>query len=849
MIKFNSLLPSSPVFLVSFCAVVLLLFFVGVRRCYLYSANGGGESHKNFFNNEVAYLVIESGTSREMPLGVFFGQLFRTEKVGVVFSRTQEGISLEDKDENGNKKIVIKARKDFSGTSAFVVSLIQSSDGQVIAKRTVLVKVVKIPSVTFRYKADKLLRGKIFVAGDFNSWNSTATPLEGPDKNGYYVSRPVKITSSFESEYKYKFVVDGKWLPDPENPDSSPDGFGGYNSILKVKGEVMADGYWITQSYDADKIRIGYVYGESGAPIDTQNPSLIIATPFSILSYENGDYSIVSSTLSDGNYVNYIDIKTNSFKPAEEIRISGKDVSGRWLKDFIIKFPQDDRNGRWENRVIYFALTDRFFNGDKTNDNPCLDPEVEPAANWCGGDFQGIIKKIKEGYFERLGVSALWISPHIKNPEGAYKDALPPHKKFTGYHGYWPVSFEQTDPHFGTLEELKQLVKEAHAQGIKVMFDMVLNHVHQDNKLYKEHPEWFSTVYLPDGRKNLRLFDERPEDTWFDEFLPDFDYSRDPSAIDYIVSNCIYWIKETNCDGFRLDAVKHIPMDFWLKLRLKIRQEIEIPTGKKFYLVGESISSREKIMEYVGFDRLDGQFDFPLYWVIKDVFAWQTKGMDYLADEARKSTVQYYGSIPSPLIGNHDFARFISFADGSIPPGADEKTRSWTNRPKNGDKESHKKLRLAMSFLLTQPGCVPMIYYGDEIGMPGAGDPDNRRPMKFNGLNNDEKETFNIVARLIKYRYSSLIPFASSSMRTIFVGKDFWAYTMNYFDKEYVIVILNRSPDKPLHLSSGFRLPWWYDQDLANKLWLNILTGKKIKPASGIKVAPMDAMVLVYRQQ
>jgi len=815
------------------------------------SSDSGGADDKSerahvFSFGEVASVVVESGETRKVPLSLLFGKT-GGKNPSVTFSDVsgdELAVSYEPPD------IVIKTVGDFAGgASAIVVNL---DDGIRKISRSLLVKVVKTPSLILRYKPDSP-SAKVFAAGDFNSWSQTATPLEGPDSNGYYVSRPLKLQSG--GEYKYKFVVDGKWIPDPANPETSPDGFGGNNSVIRVKGAGEShNGRWFAVSFSSDgKIRIGYYYGESGAPLAVNNgePSLVIVTPYSVLSYKKGDYSV--STGKSGDYADYVDINiSEGVRRVDEIRVNGKDSSGAVLKEFILKLPTENAadDSRWENRVIYFAFTDRFSDGDKHNDKPSGDPEVEPPADWAGGDFAGITARIREGYFDRLGVGALWISPHIKNPPDAYRDAMPPHKKFTGYHGYWPVSFEETDPHFGTLEELKTLVAEAHKHGIKVILDMVLNHAHNTNPLYKKvHPEWFSDILLPDGRKNIRLFDERPEDTWFDEFLPDFDYSRNPAAIEYMVSNCIYWIKETGCDGFRLDAVKHIPMEFWLALRKRIREEIEIPSGKKFYLVGESISSREKIMEYVGFDRLDGQFDFPLYWAVKDVFAWQTKGLDYLASEAEKSANLYRGSLPSPIIGNHDFARFVSFADGSIPPGSDEKARSWQNRPPaHADEVAHKKLRLAFAFLLTQSNCVPMIYYGDEIGMPGAGDPDNRRVMKFKGLSGPERRTFEMVSRLAGLRRRSMAISSPTDERTLFAGKDIWAYVKNYFNKDYVLVVLNRS-DKPfvLAMDTALKFPSYYGYDsVAKNLWTDVITGKKytLPNNKGISVAPMSAAVL-----
>ncbi|MDI6757837.1 MAG: alpha-amylase family glycosyl hydrolase, partial [Endomicrobiia bacterium] len=620
-------------------------------------------------------------------------------------------------------------------------------------------------------------------------------------------------------------VVDGQWLADTSNPAGVPDGFGGINSVVSVGASSKA-GRWHSVSMDSETALVAYIPGEAATSFDPA--SLLLLSGEKILA-RGGDYSVDESR-------GEIALKLSALgsgpgKVPADVTLCAIDKSGAPAPVFVVKFPSD---GGWNGRLMYFAFTDRFHNGSAANDRPSLDPDVEPAADFRGGDFAGITEKIRDGYFERLGVGALWLSPHVRNPDGAFRDALPPHKKFTGYHGYWPVSFDETDPRFGTIEELRALVAEAHKRGIKVILDMVLNHIHDENPLYKKNPGWFSGVKLPGGRKNIRLFDERPLDTWFDDFLPDFAYEGNPAAVEYMVGNCVEWIKKTNCDGFRLDAVKHVPMVFWTELRRRIRREIEIPRGEMFYLVGETISSREKIMEYVGFDRLDGQFDFPLYWAIKDAFAWETKGLDHLDRERLKSESQYAGSIASPLLGNHDFARFAAFADGALPPGSDEKERSWKNRPEVKNRSTYQKLRMAFAFLLSEPG-VPMIYYGDEIGLSGAGDPDNRRAMKFDKLSRDERETLEYVSKLARFRRgSNALRFGER--HTLLAWENILVYAKNYFG-ETTVVAINRSP-RPVEVS--VELPPFFKTPASFE---DVESGKKIQ-LKKLLLPPMSAIVL-----
>ncbi len=748
-------------------------------------------------------IEIESPGEYILPVEVFL----KDEKSGHLNITFSEGSIVKPRFDKKLNAVVFSVPNAAEGLEKLNM---RASAGDETVEANILSRVKKSRKMTLKYRPQEAVK-KVFLAGDFNSWNSNNLPLLGPDKNGDYFIE-LKLSPG---AYKYKFVVDGNWLSDPLNPESVPDGFGGKNSVLKIG--TASTGKWHTVSRQAGKIVLKYIIDENMTPI---NPATlkIAAAGNNIITNQNYNFSAASHELV---------IKDSHNSKA--IRVNAMDLSGNILPEFVVREPD-----AWRDGTIYFAFTDRFFNGDKSNDMPSPDTSVEAAANYQGGDFRGIIGKINDGYFKNLGVNVLWISPVVENPNGAFVDALPPHKKFTGYHGYWPVSFWKVDKRYGSMEELKELVATAHKNGMKVIFDMVLNHVHQENELYKKNPEWFSKLELPDGRKNIRLFDERPYDTWFDQFLPDIDYENNPAAVRYMVDNCIWWIKETNCDGFRLDAVKHMPMEFWIELRKRVRQEIEIPQKKMFYLVGETISSREKIMEFVGYDKLDGQFDFPIYWAIKDVFAWESRGFDTLEEERKQSDSQYSGSLMSPLLGNHDFARFTAFADGAIPPGTDEKARTWQNRPEITNPETYKKLKLAFTFLLTQAG-VPMIYYGDEIGLTGAGDPDNRRMMKFDAqLSRHEKELLEYVSRLNKFRHDSKAV-RYGEHHTLLVGKDIYAYLKNYFG-EVAIVILNKS-DKSERLS--LMLPEFVK---VRKL-KDVFTNRRVE-LNNLKIPPRTAMIL-----
>ncbi|MBI4950602.1 MAG: hypothetical protein HY908_01080 [Myxococcales bacterium] len=410
----------------------------------------------------------------------------------------------------------------------------------------------------------------------------------------------------------------------------------------------------------------------------------------------------------------------------------------------------------WRDAVLYFVFVDRFANGDASNDAPL--PGVDGAANYQGGDWAGVRATIESGYFESLGVNALWLSVPFDNTEatGVGDDGHP----YSAYHGYWPRDLDATEARFGSLAELVGVVDAAHAHGLKVVVDYAMNHVHVSSPVYAQHGDWFWPLDWNgkhcvcggdcswDGSEGKRC--------WFRDYLPDFDFTV-PAARDYSVGNAIQWIQATGIDGFRLDAVKHIE-DAWVtELRHRVTTEIESVSGQHFYLVGETFTGdRGTIAYYVEpSTKLDGQFDFPLRnAVVSQVLMRQ--GSMYDLDGFLGSNDGYYGAgIMSTFVGNHDVPRAIHFAADSPAwgdPWASGKDRAWQNQPGlPGGMSAFERLANGFAILFTLPG-VPLVYYGDEVGMPGAGDPDNRRFMPWQGYSAGQTFLRDRVAKLAAIR-------------------------------------------------------------------------------------------------
>ena len=646
--------------------------------------------------------------------------------------------------------------------------------------------------ITFSYDAGATQVSSVLVSGSFNGWAGTVG--EGAwemtaDGNIWSVTRVLE-----SGRYLYKFIVDGEWIADSSNPDREDDGLGGYNSVLTVD----CDAHLGVIFYSRDSVT-GIISAVLRLlPVElVLDPSSVSAT----LDHQTVAYDIIGNDIT----INLTGVSDG----IHDLRVSAASTSGMQGGPVLLKFHLGVSED-WRDVVLYFAMTDRFFNGDLQNDDPVAD--VDARTNYQGGDFAGIRQKIEAGYFDDLGVSAIWISWPVDNLD-SYEDGgranehqcnLDPANmqtvpmRYTAFHGYWPVNLDQTESRFGTLSELRAMVDAAHARGIRILLDFTANHVHTDSPFYQTYKNQYFN--WPDhGHEHICQdvgWDTEPETCWFTSYLADLDY-RNPQAVEATVDMGIDWIVKSGADGFRVDAVKHINRAFLNRLRARLETEVEL-TGIPFYLVGETFTGDAALIaSFLGPDLIHGQFDFPANWQVLQGFATGETGLDAM-DSAVRSAKATYGSsaIMSNFIGNHDIARFLSMAAGDIYCGVwdavSNAAQGWLYPPDPPDSaEGYRKLRLAFTYIMTIPG-VPLIYYGDEFGMPGAGDPDNRRMMRFgNDLNANETATLDFMKKLGQTRA------AHPSLRTGTWGTplqaetDLLAYPRTHAD-ETAIIILNR---------------------------------------------------------
>ena len=438
--------------------------------------------------------------------------------------------------------------------------------------------------------------------------------------------------------------------------------------------------------------------------------------------------------------------------------------NGKVVADASLLTRHDD-----QAQVLYSLMIDRFHNGNKKNDWKMNSPEVLDIVDYQGGDIAGITQKIKEGFFNDLGITTIWISPITQNPWDAWGmnkfpngnkyDNTKAYTKFSGYHGYWPIYATEVEKRFTTEEELHEMLDVAHSHGLNVILDYVANHMHINSPTLQEHPDWHTDSILPDGRRNFELWDEARLTTWFDVHIPTLDLER-PEVCSPMTDSALVWLEKFDFDGFRHDACKHIPLNYWRELGAKMKQRYP---NRHIWMIGETYGDTKLIGSYVKSGLLNSQFDFNIYHTAIDVFGKPNQSLKSINKTILESLAAY-GShhTMGNISGNHDKCRFISLAGGAVSWNESDKAAGWERHvgvTADGDaareEAAYKAAMLLEVINLTIPG-VPCIYQGDEYAEAGANDPDNRHMMKFNGLSERQQQFRDEVQKLVQLRRNSL---------------------------------------------------------------------------------------------
>lgn len=400
--------------------------------------------------------------------------------------------------------------------------------------------------------------------------------------------------------------------------------------------------------------------------------------------------------------------------------------------------------------VMYLAMPDRFSDGDVSNDHVSKAAGVFDRSNpnaYHGGDLLGIENHLD--YIQKLGATTLWITPLYAQDTDAPAD----------YSGYAPVDLYRVNPHFGTLQDYENLAQALHSRNMKLVLDMVLNHVGPKSPwvLDPPAPDWFHGTpehHLLAAANFASIADPHAATVayqatvhgWLSDALPDLNQSN-PLVKQYLIQNVIWWIEWGALDGLRLDTYPNVDRSFWQDFQTEIHDLYPHLTS-----VGEIFNPDPTIVAYfaggvkhAGIDTgLYTEFDFPVYSALRATLTGTSSTgntpMTGLTDIERQDWLYPYPERLVTFLGNHDTPRFLS------EPGA-----------------TAARMKLAFGLLATMRG-LPQIYYGDEIGLSAGSDADNRRdfPGGFPGDKNDaftaagrtaqQDDMYNWVAGLLQLR-------------------------------------------------------------------------------------------------
>jgi glycosidase len=658
------------------------------------------------------------------------------------------------------------------------------------------------------------------VVGSWDGWSLPGTTIPAQRSDGWRVT-------SFDlppGEYSYAIVDNGVFEANPnvgtlamyddqevtwvEVPDCTVPALSVTNGVGSATGAATID--------------VAFIAANAGTPLD---PTTVRATdrdgtavPLKDIKADAASATITIATtgLATGKH-------TFTLQAADT---GGKPAAPAFATVWIEPTPFDLRD-----TVIYQVVIDRFLGADGYLKTPPF-----PSAR-AGGTVEGVQKAIESGYFAGLGVNTLWISPLYAGPPGTWPGA--DGRPYTDYHGYWPAQERALEPAQATDASLNAMIAAAHARGIRVLFDVVPNHVHIDNPYWSaanRDATWFNH---PDGScicgTSSCPWSTDIIDCWFTPYLADLAWQT-PAVADQITSDVRWWIDTYDGDGIRIDAV---PMMWRLAARRiasAIRSRYDHP-GHQSFLLGENFvgSGDFSLLQYeLGPFGLNSEFHFPLLWALQSQVAGAAGSMADIDAVIQQGEVTWAGSgaVMSLIIGNQDVPRFSSISAG------DAYGDTWTPAPQSTDPLVYAKQRMALGIVFGLPG-APTIYYGDEVGLAGGGDPDSRRVFPSEAELLPEQVATRDVVRRYGAARSCSGALRDGTYRTLDAQTEALAFAREAPGVETVVVVATRSPSGPLEVSLPAITPGDY---------VDLVTGNHASLSAGLTklgTAPFSVALFV----
>lgn len=599
--------------------------------------------------------------------------------------------------------------------------------------------------------------------------------------------------------------------------------FGAQGSIIK---KTAPEFWWAGMKNPELQILL---YGEqiSNADVTLTGKGVILKE---VVKQENPNYLLLYLDLTEAD-AQTLTIRLKQGKKLTEIPYE--------LKARVRK--GEDIKGFTAEDVLYLIMPDRFANGNQENDIIKGMKESTTDRNNLyarhGGDLQGIANHLT--YISDLGATAIWLNPTQEND-----------MKEGSYHGYAITDYYQIDRRFGTNQEFKELVKQAHSQGLKVVMDMIFNHCGNENYLFADKPskEWFnfSSNYVQTSFKTANVMDihasnyERriATDGWFASVMPDFN-QRNRHVARYLIQNSIWWIEYAGINGIRQDTHPYADFDFMSQWCKEVNEEYPY-----FNIVGETWLNSNVQIAYWQKDSkiaapknsyLPTVMDFPLQGLMNQAFDEETGewggGLYRLYDYLSQDLVYANPMGLLTFLDNHDTSRFASDED---------KANNLT------------RYKQALAFMLTTRG-IPQIYYGTEIlmsGNKGNGDGALRRDFP-GGWKGDEinafsekgrtalqNEAFNYTRKLLQWRKGNLAV-TKGNMKHFSIRQGVYVYQREYNGQSVVVFMNGTNSSQELELTP-------YREVLPSDSSTDLLSEKTIKLTDKLSLNPRETLILTF---